>query len=215
VGVDTEAELVTPTGAAIVAVVVESFGPPPALRLDAVGTGAGGRDLPDRPNVLRIVLGVTDDDAPAAPDVVLLETNLDDLLPELLPDAIERCLEAGALDAWTVPAQMKKGRPGFVLSVLARPETEDAVARAILTHTSTLGVRIRELRRRELERAFTQVEIDGEVVAVKLGLLDGRVVNVAPEHDDCARAAEALGLPVKQVWAKALVAAEELRAPAG
>jgi hypothetical protein len=213
VGVDGEAELVTPTGAAVVAVAATAWGRLPMLRLEAVGYGAGTRDLPDRPNVLRVVLGETPAREPH--EVVLLETNLDDLLPELIPDAIERCVAAGALDVWTAPAQMKKGRPGSVLSALARPEDETAVARALLTHTSTLGVRVSTLRRHELEREHAWIEVEGHRIGVKLGLLDGRVVNVAPEHDDCARAAEALGFPVKQVWAKALVAAEELRAPAG
>lgn len=217
VGVDTEAELVTPTGAAIAAVVVKGWGPLPALTLDAVGTGAGTRELPDRPNVLRIVLGETlasSGPAPSSP-VVLLETNLDDLLPELVPDAVERCFAAGALDVWTVPAQMKKGRPGFILSALARPADETAVAHALLTHTSTLGVRVSDLRRHELERSYAEVEVAGHRIGVKLGRLEGRVVNVAPEHDDCARVAAALGQPVKQVWAQALVAAEALREPAG
>lgn len=217
VGVDTEAELVTPTGAAIAAVAVQRWGPLPALTLDAVGTGAGTRELPDRPNVLRIVLGETlasSGPAPSSP-VVLLETNLDDLLPELVPDAVERCFAAGALDVWTVPAQMKKGRPGFILSALARPADETAVAHALLTHTSTLGVRVSDLRRHELERSYAEVEVAGHRIGVKLGRLEGRVVNVAPEHDDCARVAAALGQPVKQVWAQALVAAEALREPAG
>jgi len=141
---------------------------------------------------------------------VLLEAGLDDLLPELVPDAVERCFAAGAIDVWTAPVQMKKGRPGILVSALARPEAEAAVARALLEHTSTLGVRVADLRRYELEREHREVTVEGHTVRVKLGLLDGRVVNVAPEHDDCARVSDATGRPVKQVWAEALAMAQGL-----
>ncbi len=214
VGVETEAELVTPTGAAIVAQAADAFGALPPLSLERVGYGAGGRELPDRPNVLRVVLGGSAEPSPrpgsGSGDVVLLEANVDDLLPEIVPDAVEACVEAGAIDVWTTPVQMKKGRPGLVLSALARPEAEPAVARALLEHTSTLGVRVGGLRRHELEREHREVTVGGHTVRVKLGLLEGRVVNVAPEHDDCARVSAATGRPVKQVWAEALALAQEL-----
>jgi uncharacterized protein (TIGR00299 family) protein len=204
-GAEGGKELVTPTGAALAAALAESFGPLPPFTLERVGYGAGTDDLPDRPNVLRMLLGSL---APApAAEVVVLETNLDDLNPELVPDAVERCLDAGALDVWTVPALMKKGRPGIVLSALARPADERAVATALLEETSTLGVRVSRLRRYELERQEHVVELAGGSVRVKLGLLDGRVVNVAPEHDDCAAVARATGRSVKSVWAEALARA--------
>jgi uncharacterized protein (TIGR00299 family) protein len=208
-GVETEAELVTPTGAAIAATVVEEWGSLPPLTLDRVGYGAGSRDFPDRPNVVRVVLGSAAGGLTPAGDVVLLETNLDDLVPELVPDAVERCFEAGALDVWTVPAQMKKGRPGIVLSVLARPEAETELARVLLHETTALGVRVRRLGRYELEREEKVVAVDGGTVRVKVGLLEGRVVNVAPEHDDCARVARETGRAVKSVWAEALARAQE------
>jgi uncharacterized protein (TIGR00299 family) protein len=208
-GVETEAELVTPTGAAIAATVVEEWGSLPPLTLDRVGYGAGSRDFPDRPNVVRVVLGSAAGGLTPAGDVVLLETNLDDLVPELVPDAVERCFEAGALDVWTVPAQMKKGRPGIVLSVLARPEAETELARVLLHETTALGVRVRRLGRYELEREEKVVGVDGGTVRVKVGLLEGRVVNVAPEHDDCARVARETGRAVKSVWAEALARAQE------
>jgi hypothetical protein len=206
-GVEGGAELVTPTGAALAATLASCFGELPPLTLDAVGYGAGARDLPDRANVVRVLIGQRS--GPAATDVVLLETNLDDLNPELVPDAVERCLAAGALDVWTVPAQMKKGRPGLVLAALARPLAEQAVARAILEETSALGLRVSRLRRYELERDERVVQVDGGSVRVKIGRLDGRVVNVAPEHDDCAALARRTGRSVKSVWAAALAAAEE------
>lgn len=209
VGVETEAELVTPTGAAIAATVVEEWGPLPPLTLERVGYGAGTMELDDRPNVVRVVLGgAVESDRMGLAPVILLETNLDDFSPELLPDAVERCFEAGALDVWTVGTQMKKGRPGFVLAALARPETEIAIARALLEETSTLGVRVHRLDRYELERQERLVEVAGGSVRVKIGLLEGRVVNVAPEHDDCAALARATGRTVQSVWAEALTRAE-------
>jgi len=206
VGVDTEAELVTPTGAAIAATAVDAWGSLPALTLERVGYGAGTKELVDRPNVVRVVLG--SEPQRLAP-VVVLETNLDDLSPELVPDAVERCFEAGALDVWVVPVQMKKGRPGVVLSVLARPEAEAAVARVLLEETTALGVRVSRLERYELDREERVVDVTGGNVRVKLGLLDGRVVNVAPEHDDCAAVAKATGRSVKSVWAEALALAQD------
>jgi pyridinium-3,5-bisthiocarboxylic acid mononucleotide nickel chelatase len=207
-GVETQAELVTPTGAAIAAVLVDEWGTLPPLTLERVGYGAGTADLADRPNVVRLVLGT----AAERPDgrVVLLETNLDDFPSELVPDAAERCYAAGALDVWTVPAQMKKGRPGLVVSVLARPDAESAVARALLEETSALGVRVSRLDRYELDRRERVVEVGGEPIRIKVGLLDGRVVNVAPEHDDCAALARSTGRSVKSVWAEALARAQEL-----
>lgn len=206
VGVETEAELVTPTGAAIAATVVEEWGALPPLTLGAVGYGAGTKDLPDRPNVVRVILGA--EAWRPTGRVVLLETNLDDFPPELVPDAVERCFAAGALDVWTVPAQMKKGRPGFVLSVLARREAEEEIARILLEETSALGVRVSRLDRYELEREERRVDLEGGSVRVKVGLLDGRVVNLAPEHDDCAALARSTGRSVKSVWAEALARAQ-------
>jgi uncharacterized protein (TIGR00299 family) protein len=205
-GVETTGELITPTGAALVSTLASRFGPLPPLTLDRIGVGAGTRDSSDRPNVLRLLVG-TATTTPSG-DVVVLETNLDDLNPELVPDAVERCFAAGALDVWTVAAQMKKGRPGFVLSALARPADQHAVALAILRETSALGVRVSRLARYELERHERVVDLEGRPVRVKIGELDGQVVNVAPEHDDCAAVARATGRSVKSVWAAALAAAE-------
>jgi uncharacterized protein (TIGR00299 family) protein len=206
-GVPLEAELVTPTGAALVAALAEEYGPLPSLTLERTGYGAGSRDMAELPNVVRAIVGTA---APsAARTVSLIEANLDDLLPELAPDAAEACFAAGALDVWTTPAQMKRGRPGFVISALARPADEEAVAGAMLRETTTLGVRIARLDRIELERESRTVEVAGEPVRVKVGLLGGRVVNLAPEHADCERAARIIGDPVKTVWARALAAAHE------
>lgn len=208
-GVPGAEELVTPTGAALAVAFADAYGDVPAMTLERAGYGAGTSDFLDRPNLLRVLLGTAV--AAERADVVLLETNLDDLSPELVPDAAERAFAAGALDVWTSPAQMKKGRPGFVVSALARPADEPAVARALLEETSALGLRVSRLRRYELEREERRVEVDGGTVRVKVGLLDGRVVNLAPEHDDCAALARRTGRPVKSVWAAALAAAGEER----
>jgi uncharacterized protein (TIGR00299 family) protein len=204
-GVDGAKELVTPTGAALAVTLADAFGPPPPLELEAAGYGAGTDDMAERPNVLRVLVGNTV--AAVSHEVVLVETNLDDLNPELVPDAVEACFAAGALDVWAAPVQMKKGRPGLVVSALARPAAERAVADALLRETSALGVRVSTLRRYELERETATVDVEGGTVRVKIGRQDGRVVNVAPEHDDCAEVARSSGRPVKAVWAEALARA--------
>jgi pyridinium-3,5-bisthiocarboxylic acid mononucleotide nickel chelatase len=209
-GVEIEGETVTPTGAALAATLADAWGRLPAMSLRAIGYGAGTADFAERANLVRVLIG----DAPERPgeaEVIVLETNLDDVNPELVPDAVERCFAVGALDVWTVPVMMKKGRPGFVLSALARPSAEEAVARALLEETTALGVRVDRRRRYELAREERTVSVDGHSVRVKLGRLDGRIVNVAPEHDDCAAVARRTGSPVKSVWTAALAAARELR----
>ena len=207
-GVEIEKELVTPTGAALVASLADDWGPIPRMTITRSGYGAGTRDLEALPNVVRVILG-TDVHSAA---VSLIEANLDDLLPELAPDAAAACFAAGALDVWTAPVQMKRGRPGFVMSALARPHDERAVAAALLRETSTLGVRIAHLDRIELERESFTVEVNGEPVRIKVGRLDGKIVNLAPEHADCERAARISGEPVKTTWARALAAAHEVHA---
>jgi uncharacterized protein (TIGR00299 family) protein len=206
-GVELEAELVTPTGAALASTLAAAWGAMPAMTLERVGYGAGSRDLAERPNLLRVLVGRETRSPGVRRDVALIETNLDDLPAELIPDAVERCFEAGAVDVWTTPVAMKKGRPGIVLSALARPDAEVTVARAMLEETTALGVRVTFVQRHELEREEQTVQVAGHPVRVKVGRLEGRVVNVAPEHDDCAALAHELGVPVKSVWADALAAA--------
>jgi uncharacterized protein (TIGR00299 family) protein len=208
VPLDLGVELVTPTAAALFAATVERYGALPAMVLEGVGYGAGTRDMPQVPNIVRVLLGQLSEPTAVGGEVIVIETNLDDTPGELVPDAAARAFAAGALDVWTTPVQMKKGRPGVVLSALARPDDARAVAEAIVRETTALGVRMSRHQRLELERRFRDVTVEGHSVRVKLGLLDGEVVNLAPEHDDCARAAAALGRPVKSVWAAALAAAE-------
>lgn len=208
-GVDIRGELVTPTGAALASTLAAAWGPAPAMTLDAVGYGAGTKDWRERANVVRVLVG-REEPAETDREVVVLETNLDDLLPELVPDAVEACFASGALDVWTTPAGMKKGRPGLVLAAIARPAAEEAVARALLRETSALGVRVSRHNRYELEREERQVDVRGHRIRVKLGRLADEIVNVAPEHDDCRTVARLTGQAVKTVWADALAAASEL-----
>ncbi len=214
-GVDVDLELVTPTGAAVVAALAGEFGPLPGMRLETVGYGAGTRDLEARPNLVRVLIGerLAAAEAGQNPDqdprgeAILLETNLDDLSPELVPDAVEKCFAAGALDVWVAPVGMKKSRPGIVFSALVRPADERAVAGAILRETTALGLRVSPVRRWELERTWVTVEVAGQPIRIKLGSLDGEVVNASPEHDDCATVARRTGRSVKSVWAAAVSAA--------
>ena len=206
VGVDIEKELVTPTGAALVVSLVTRFGSIPPMSVSSVGYGAGGRDLVERPNLVRALVGrftVQEERS----EIVLIETNLDDCSPELIPDAAAAAMRAGALDVWTSPVTMKKGRPGFVLHAIARAGDRAAVADALLLETSALGLRMCTYERLELDRAFLTVPVGSWSVSVKVGSRNGQVMNIAPEHDDCATVAGKLGLPVKEVFARALVAA--------
>jgi uncharacterized protein (TIGR00299 family) protein len=217
-GVDSDLELVTPTGAAVVAALATGFGGLPPIRLDAVGYGAGTRDPDACPNLVRLLIGDRlasaatghDHDGDPRAYAILIETNLDDLSPELIPDAAERCFAAGALDVWVVPVGMKKSRPGLVFSALARPADERAVATAILRETTALGVRVSPVRRWELERSWVTVDVAGQPVRIKLGSLDGETLNASPEHDDCAAVARLTGRAVKAVWAEAAAAAAGL-----
>jgi uncharacterized protein (TIGR00299 family) protein len=213
-GVDVKGETVTPTGAALVASLSNRFGAMPAMTLSVIGTGAGNADWPSVPNVVRALLGRPDRRVTEPGQAALiLETNLDDMLPEWVPDVLAACLSAGAHDAWTTPATMKQGRPGFTLSALVSTADEREVARTILRHSTTLGVRVRRVEHRwALERRFGTVTVDGHDIAVKLGSLDGETVNVKPEHRDCVRVAESTGRSVKSVWTQALGAAQELSA---
>jgi pyridinium-3,5-bisthiocarboxylic acid mononucleotide nickel chelatase len=205
-GVPMSGELVTPTGAAI-ATAADDVGELPPLTVRALGVGSGSRPDGDRPNILRITIGDAEVVRSPAPEVVLLQANVDDLVPELVPDVVDACFAGGALDVWTAPIQMKKGRPGVLLSVLGRPADERTLAEALLRHSSTLGVRVQRAHRYELERSVREVRIDGQTIRIKIGLLDGAVVNLSPEHDDCAAAAAATGRPVKQIWTEAVAAA--------
>ncbi len=210
-------ETVTPTGAAILASLCDGGERAlPRLRLLATGTGMGTAELPGRPNVLRVLLGQPLPAAADAPrgDAVVIEAAIDDMDPRLYGEVAARLFAAGALDVALMPLQMKKGRPGTLLTVVARPELEGVLSGVLLRETTTLGVRSHDVRRTELARRHESVETRFGAVRVKLGLLGGEVLNVSPEYDDCERLAHARGVPLKDVLAAAAAAAAERRAPA-
>ncbi len=195
-------EMTTPTGAALLATFTTAYGPMPPMVLRRSGCGAGSRDPAEVANVLRLVLGepaARQDPGAVLLEAVLLEANVDDLDPRLWPGVLEALLTAGADDAWLTPILMKKGRPAHALSVLCLPAVTPAVRRVVFRETSTLGLREQQLGKHALDRQEVTVEVGGRPVRVKLGRLDGEVVNVMPEWDDVAAAAHALGRPAKQV----------------
>jgi pyridinium-3,5-bisthiocarboxylic acid mononucleotide nickel chelatase len=205
-----EGELLTPTGALLVTAHASAYGPLPALRPEAAGHGAGTRDIAGRPNVLRLIVG-TDEGGSSAGRIVVLEAELDDMSPQLCGPLMDRLLAAGALDAFYTPIQMKKGRPGLLVSVLAEPARREALEEVLFTETTTLGVRRQEWDRTVLEREVVPVETPYGIVGVKVGRRGTRVYNVQPEFEDCRRAADARGVAVKEVWAAALAAARAAR----
>ena len=198
-GTDQAHELTTPTGAALLAGLAVSFGPLPALEVKATGYGAGARDTPGTPNVLQAVVGQLP--APARPlagatsrRLRVLEANVDDVTGEVLAHTIATLLATGALDAWAVPAVGKKGRPAHVLSALAQPEDVPALVTVVLQETGALGIRQQTVERWALARSSVEVDVAGHNVRVKVGPYRAKA-----EYDDCARAAAALGLPVREV----------------
>ncbi len=204
---DVDGETVTPTGAAIATVLTAGVGAMPAMTLQATGYGAGHKDFPEGANLLRIMVGETEGAKSVGDDTqVLLETNIDDMNPELYEPAREAVFAAGAVDCWFTPILMKKNRPGVMLSALTPPENADPVTEAILTHTTSLGVRRLEAARTCLDRRWEQVETPYGLIKVKLGVRDGRVLTASPEFDECRAAAEAHGVPVKVVYQAALAA---------
>jgi hypothetical protein len=195
-----DAELVTPTGAAILAACAESFGDLPAMRISSVGVGAGRRDLPI-PNVVRAVIGEPLELAPDAPvEEVLVEATVDDMNPELFEYAAERLFAAGAVDVWLVPVIGRRGRPATIVQVLSPAALEAAAVDVLLAETTTIGVRSHPVARYMLERNWVDVAVEGERVRVKVASRAGAVVNVAPEYGDCAAAARATGRSIKEIY---------------
>lgn len=200
-------ETVTPTGAAILASAATDYGAMPLMRIASSGYGAGARRH-DVPNALRVIVGeeLTADEQSREGDI-LLETNLDDMSPELIPHVVESLLEAGAYDAWATPVVMKKGRPGVVLSALSPAIHRYHLLEILYRETTTLGVRFSPVERAVLERKWIEVDVEGQLVRVKLGIKSGDVVTTSPEYEDARRAAEKTGLPLKVVYAEATRAA--------
>lgn len=203
---DIEAELVTPTGAALLTTLVKHWSSEPAFRLERVGTGAGGRDLREQPNVLRVLIGEREDAGLPRRRVAVLETALDDENPQFVAALLPRLLEAGALDAMVVPSVMKKGRPGMWLVVVAEPDRCDGLARTVLRETSSLGVRVRMDQRYELERRAVEVDTPFGRVALKIASLPGEGERAVPEFESVRAAAERSGRPLREVSEAALAA---------
>jgi hypothetical protein len=207
-GGPVDVELATPTGIAIVAEWATSSGSMPAMTIDAVGVGAGRREIADHPNVVRLVVGSLEDNRSDADDGWLtIEANVDDLDPRLWPGVLDRLLAAGAADAWLTPILMKKGRPAHTVSALTGRDAVAAVREVLVTETSTIGVRSNPVSKYALERSWITVDVDGQKIRVKLAHDGARRTNVAPEFDDVAAAADALGAAVKDVLARATAAA--------
>ncbi len=214
---DVAAEMCTPTGAALLRHWVTNWGHQPLMRVERIGVGAGSRDIPQQPNVLRMLVG--SGNCENAHTAIVLETNVDDLDPRVWPSVLQTLLAAGASDAWLTPILMKKGRPAHTLSVLCRHDVTEQVREVIFAETPSIGLREIIIGKRALERDSVTVRVEGQRVRVKVARANGRVVNVQPEYDDVVSAAAALRRPAKVVLAQATSACasmwEEQQNPAG
>lgn len=210
---EIEGELITPTGAAIIAAVCESFGTIPEMSVEATGYGAGMREYKDFPNVLRLMVGEAAEfgkrPAKDHDDLVLMETNIDDSTPQAIGFVMERAFELGALDCWFTPVQMKKNRPGVIVSVLASPESKDSLLEMLFAETTTIGVRTSQVARLSLDRRIDTVMTQFGECRIKIALRDGRVMNAMPEYEDVRRLALEKNVPFRIVWEAASEAARE------
>jgi len=198
-------ELVTPTGALLATGYADSFGPIPPMTIETIGYGAGTRDNEGTPNVLRILIGRSTE-RPHAERVVVIECEIDDMNPQLFGTAMERLYAAGALEVFYVPVQMKKNRPGTLLTVVGRPDQRSALTDIVFHETTTIGLRYSEVEREVLDREVVAVDTALGKVRFKLASRGGRVINATPEFEDCAALARAHNMPVKDVQALALQA---------
>ena len=195
-------ELLTPTGALLISDYAQAYGPMPPMRVGRTGYGAGSRDVPGRPNVLRAILGEAE--GAAAGDVVtVIETEIDDMNPQLCGPLLERLLSAGAHDVYYTPVFMKKNRPGTLLTVIAPPDARERLTAAIFRESTTIGVRYRDMQRECLDREVVSVHTPAGPVRIKVARRNGAVLNASPEFDDCLRLANASTLSVKEIQAAA------------
>ncbi len=208
-GRDIDAELVTPTGAALLAELVDDFGPAPPLVLETVGYGAGGRDLPI-PNLLRILIGeIASADSGTIDRLAVLETNLDDLNPEIYPYVIESLFAAGALDVTLTPIQMKKNRPGTQIQVLCEPSMMDSMRSILFRETTTLGIKQILVDRYSLPRTIREVETPYGKIRVKIAEISPDLNKISPEFEDCRRAAQEHGIPITQIYQETIRSFQE------
>jgi uncharacterized protein (TIGR00299 family) protein len=200
-----EKELVTPTGALLMTSYAHRFGPLPRMRVERIGYGAGTRDFAQHPNVLRVIVG----DSASSDDperVVVIECEIDDMNPQLFGPLMDRLYAAGALDVFYAPVQMKKNRPGTLVTVISPVDRREELASVLFTESTTIGVRYQEVFRERLAREIRSVETPLGPVRFKVATRDGRVLNAAPEFEDCARVAQERGMPIKDVQAVAVKA---------
>ena len=199
-------ELVTPTGAAIVATLCDTFGPQPAMNVSAIGYGAGSADLEGQPNVLRIMIGEAAEKVVPGFDeeISVIEANLDDMNPQIYGYFQEKALAAGALDVYTTPVQMKKNRPGTLLTLLCKPQDANALMSLIFAETTTFGARTYSAQRRTLPRESVNVHTQYGDVRIKLSRVNGHIRHVAPEFEDCRKLAVEKNVPLQRVIADAL-----------
>jgi len=203
-------ELVTPTGAAIVATLCDHFGPQPAMSVSAIGYGAGSADLEGQPNVVRIMIGEAAERVVPGFDeeISVIEANLDDMNPQIYGYFLEKALAAGALDVYTTPVQMKKNRPGTLLTVLCKPQDSNTLISLIFAETTTFGARTYTAQRRTLPRESVNVHTQFGDVRIKLSRVNGRILHVAPEFEDCRKLAVEKNVPLQRVISDALRAYE-------
>lgn len=203
---EVEAELTTPTGAAVLAALADGFGGLPAMRIEAIGCGAGTRELTNQPNLLRLLLGVADTTGASSEEIVVLETNLDDATGQQIGHCVGELLQQGALDAYTTPIQMKKGRPGVLLSVLSRPADADALRETLFSQTPTLGVRWTTAQRRVLRRERHSVQTRFGTVEGMVAWREGIGATFSPEYEACRQIAEARNVALAEVQQAAMMA---------
>jgi len=207
---DIAGELVTPTGAAIITTVCTAYGPMPLMKLRQTGYGAGTRQYEKFPNALRVLVGedqfsATNAEAPADERLWMIETNMDDISPQILGHVMERAFELGVLDCYFTSVQMKKNRPGILLSILCRAEQRPVLSELLFSETTTLGVRAYEVERRTLERRIVAVETQYGPIDVKVAQLNGHIVKAMPEYEQCRRAARNANVPLRVVAEAVLV----------
>lgn len=212
---EIEGELITPTGAAIIATICEQYGKIPEMKIERTAYGAGTRDYKDFPNVLRLMIGETGNYSPtytnshesesenqrakADDRLLLLETNIDDLAPQILGFVMERAFEIGALDCWFTPIQMKKNRPAAMLSVLCEPEKKAVLTELLYTDTTTLGIRVSEIERNCLPRELVKVETEFGAVDVKVARFGGKIINVKPEYEQLRKIARQAKISLREI----------------
>jgi len=197
---EIEGEFVTPTGAAILSAVCQSFGPLPLMKIAASGYGAGSRDHHKFPNALRLLVGETEDPTTAADEsLLMIETNIDDLSPQVVGYVMDRAFELGALDCYLTHTQMKKNRPGLLISVLCRPDEREKFLQMLFAETTTIGARSYAVTRRALARETVRVETQFGPIDVKVAHTNNGVVNAMPEFEQCRAAAQKAGVPLREV----------------